>query len=126
MTEALHLTTTDLYALTGYRQPARQCAWLTSRGWVYEPPGRRGDHPKVSRAYHDARMSGQRPQSERQRPRSRPDGLPPNVYERFGSRVYSIGYKARDGCWKFRLSCPVGDRAKIAALRLAAQAQAAE
>lgn len=58
----------ELARLTGYSQPARQCAWLASRGWVFEAPARRGDHPKVAQAYYDARMSGQRPQPERQRP----------------------------------------------------------
>lgn len=55
----LVLTRDDLRALTGYRQTTRQIAWLTSRGWIFEPPARRGDHPKVARAYYDARMSGQ-------------------------------------------------------------------
>jgi hypothetical protein len=54
----LHLTRDDLVALTGYQQPRRMCAWLRARGWVYEAPARRGDVPKVARAYHDARMSG--------------------------------------------------------------------
>lgn len=55
----LHLTAEQLRELTGYVRPSRQCAWLTSRGWVFEPPARRGDRPKVALAYHDARMSGQ-------------------------------------------------------------------
>lgn len=54
------------------------------------------------------------------RPRFRPDGLPPNVHERFGKRLYSIGYKGADNRWRFRLSCPVADRAKIAELRIQA------
>lgn len=58
MNVLLHLTRDDLVALTGYEQPKRMCAWLRTRGWVYEAPARRGDVPKVARAYHDARMSG--------------------------------------------------------------------
>ncbi len=58
-TAELLLTPTELEALTGYRQAARQVAWLQARCWVFELPARRGDHPKVARAYHDARMSGQ-------------------------------------------------------------------
>ena len=46
------------------------------------------------------------------RRRSKPDGLPFNVYERTGVRIYSIGRKnPRTGAWDFRLSCPVGDAA---------------
>jgi integrase len=60
------------------------------------------------------------------RPRSKPDGLPPRVYERFGKRTYSIGHKADSGAWSFRLSCPLGQRAKIAELRLQAVRKAAE
>ena len=51
----------ELEALTGTVQPKRMCEWLESRTWVYEPPVRRGDIPKVLRAYRDARMSGQQP-----------------------------------------------------------------
>ena len=58
MATQIHLTRDDLVALTGYGQPKRMCAWLHARGWVYEAPARRGDVPKVARAYHDARMSG--------------------------------------------------------------------
>jgi hypothetical protein len=48
----------ELVALTATTQPKRMCAWLAARGWVYEPPSRRGDIPKVLRAYRDARLSG--------------------------------------------------------------------
>ncbi|MFT3816868.1 MAG: DUF4224 domain-containing protein [Rubrivivax sp.] len=51
----------DLQRLTGTKQPKRQCAWLDKHSWVYLPPERRGDRPKVARAYHDARLSGQTP-----------------------------------------------------------------
>lgn len=61
MTADLHLSHEQLCSLTGYSQPARQCAWLKSRGWVFEPPAKRGDGPKVAIAYHDARMSGAAP-----------------------------------------------------------------
>lgn len=64
---ALILTPAEVQALTGYAQPARQSAWLKDRGWTFEPPRRRGDCPKVSRAYFEARMSGKAPQPEAQR-----------------------------------------------------------
>ncbi len=51
------------------------------------------------------------------RRRARPDGLPYRVYERLGARVYSIGHKAKDGRWTFRLQCAADDRSKIADLR---------
>lgn len=51
------------------------------------------------------------------RRRRSPDGLPFRVYERTGARTYSIGYKAADGRWLFRLSCPVGDVAQREQLR---------
>ncbi len=51
------------------------------------------------------------------RRRATPDGLPYRVYERFGVRVYSIGYKMRSGVWAFRYECPASDMAQIAKLR---------
>ena len=51
------------------------------------------------------------------RARHKPDGLPFRVYERYGSRVYSIGYKMTSGVWAFRYQCPVDDVSKIRALR---------
>ncbi len=51
------------------------------------------------------------------RRRASPDGLPFRVYERFGVRVYSIGYKMQSGRWAFRYECPIGDGPAIAALR---------
>jgi hypothetical protein len=51
------------------------------------------------------------------RRRATPDGLPFRVYERFGVRVYSIGYKMRSGRWAFRYECPVGDAEADPALR---------
>ena len=55
-----HLTRAELEALTDTVQPKRMCAWLEDRAWVFERPGRRGEIPKVARAYHDARMSGRK------------------------------------------------------------------
>jgi hypothetical protein len=55
------LTLDELRALTGTKQPARMCTWLKARQWPHEPPARRGDWPKVDRAYYLARMSGQQP-----------------------------------------------------------------
>ena len=51
------------------------------------------------------------------RRRDTPDGLPFRVYERFGVRVYSIGYKMRSGVWAFRYECPVDDARQVATLR---------
>lgn len=51
------------------------------------------------------------------RRRSSPDGLPYRLYERIGARVYSIGYKAADGKWAFRLQCPAADMLARALLR---------
>jgi integrase len=51
------------------------------------------------------------------RRRAVPDGLPFRVYERFGKRVYSIGYKLRNGRWAFRYECPVADTRQVAQLR---------
>lgn len=51
------------------------------------------------------------------RRRTSPDGLPFRVYERFGVRVYSIGYKMKSGVWAFRFECPVTDARKVAELR---------
>lgn len=51
------------------------------------------------------------------RRRATPDGLPFRVYERFGVRVYSIGYKMKSGAWAFRYECPVADTRQIAKLR---------
>lgn len=54
----LLLTPDELQALTGTKQPKRQADWLKARGWKFEPPTRRGDCPKVGRAYAEARMAG--------------------------------------------------------------------
>lgn len=51
------------------------------------------------------------------RRRATPDGLPFRVYERFGVRVYSIGYKMKSGKWAYRYECPVDDARQVAALR---------
>lgn len=60
------------------------------------------------------------------RRRDRPDGLPFRVYERRGVRVYSIGHKAADGSWSFRLQCPIDDTRRIAELRRDAIKRAAD
>lgn len=59
------------------------------------------------------------------RRRSAPDGLPYRVYERFGVRTYSIGYKLKSGRWAFRYECPVDDLRQVAALRKKAILQSA-
>ncbi|KXA71084.1 site-specific integrase [Bordetella hinzii] len=60
------------------------------------------------------------------RKRDRRDGLPYRVYERKGTRTYSIGYKLPDNTWAFRLRCPVTDRAKMSELRAEAIRRAGE
>ena len=62
------LTNAELQELTGYQQPKRMVAWLSERGWVFEP-GRPGKVPKVDRAYYLARMSGQAATPRRPAPR---------------------------------------------------------
>lgn len=51
------------------------------------------------------------------RARNKPDGLPFRVYERYGKRTYSIGYKMGSGRWAFRYDCNVDDVAKIREVR---------
>lgn len=58
------------------------------------------------------------------RRRAKPDGLPFRLYERHGVRVYSIGFKGKDGKWAFRLQCPSTERAKVVATRREAIAKA--
>jgi len=60
------------------------------------------------------------------RRRDQPNGLPFRVYERYGTRQYSIGYKLPSGAWAWRLSCPAGDIDKIKALRAEAVSRAAQ
>lgn len=56
---SLLLTAQELRELTGFSKPSKMASWLESRAWVFEPPLKRGEVPKVSRAYFLARMSGQ-------------------------------------------------------------------
>ena len=51
------------------------------------------------------------------KPRSSQDGLPFRVYERYGVRLYSIGYKMKSGRWAFRFKCLVDDANEIRKLR---------
>jgi len=51
------------------------------------------------------------------RPRANPDGLPYRVYEYFGARIYSIGYKLPSGRWAYRYRCKVDDANQIRKLR---------
>ena len=53
----LLLTRDELQALTGTKQAKRMCDWLTIHGWVFVPPTRRAETPKVSRAYSEARLA---------------------------------------------------------------------
>lgn len=58
MTASGLLTRDELVALTGRSQPAAMVRWLHRHNWVYEAPDRRGDIPKVARAFFDAKMTG--------------------------------------------------------------------
>ena len=62
---SLILTRAELCELTGLSQAKRITRWLESRGWVFEPPARRGDIPKVDRSYYLARMSARPANSDR-------------------------------------------------------------
>lgn len=59
------------------------------------------------------------------RSRASHDGLPFRVYERYGARVYSIGYKMKSGRWSFKYRCPVDDAVQIQRLRRDAIAESA-
>jgi len=63
------LTRAELEKLCDTVQPKRMAAWLTARGWVFEPPARRSGFPKVDRAYYLARLSGQQLGTRRAGPR---------------------------------------------------------
>lgn len=54
----LLLDRATLERLTGTVQAKRMCDWLEARHWVFEPPARRGDIPKVAVVYYEARMTG--------------------------------------------------------------------
>ena len=54
----LLLSPDELRDLTGTKQAKRQADWLKARGWVFEPASRRGECPKVGRAFAEARMAG--------------------------------------------------------------------
>jgi len=51
------------------------------------------------------------------RRRATPDGLPFRLFERKGTRKYSIGYKLPDGKWAFRLAAPIVNKARVAQIR---------
>ena len=64
----LTLSRPELEELCDTVQPKRMAAWLSSRGWVFEPSRVRGGLPKVDRAYYLARMSGRQETTSRARP----------------------------------------------------------
>jgi integrase len=55
--------------------------------------------------------------------RINPTGLPYRLYERYGKRDYSIGYKQSNNKWAFSYSCPIKDKSAILALRSKAISQ---
>lgn len=63
------LNRAELEELTGTKQPVRMATWLDRRHWVYEPPARRGEIPKVSRQHFEDRMSGKPKTPRRSGPR---------------------------------------------------------
>ncbi len=56
-----YLTPMELQHLTGYRIRSAVIRWLERNDWPYAAPGADG-WPRVLRAYHDARLSGQKAQ----------------------------------------------------------------
>ena len=58
------MTRAELIQLTGTKQPKRMTAWLSARGWVFEPP-HGSDVPKVDRTYYHDRMAGRTPSATR-------------------------------------------------------------
>lgn len=60
--------------------------------------------------------------------RRKPDGLPFNLYERHGVRVYTIFYKdaAPPRARRFSISCSTGDKGAIASARRTAIKRAAD
>jgi integrase len=55
--------------------------------------------------------------------RRKPTGLPYRLYERYGVRLYSIGYKQTNGKWAFRYTCPIEEKSTILAHRSKAISQ---
>lgn len=60
------------------------------------------------------------------RHRDNPTGLLPYVYERYGLRTYSIGFKPGGKAWAWRERCAVDDRSRILELRRQANERAAK
>lgn len=50
----LTLSDKEIEDLTGYKLPAWQIKWLTSRAWKFEVSA--GGRPKVSRKYYEQKM----------------------------------------------------------------------
>lgn len=52
-----YLEPEEVHQLTGRKQAAKQCAFLTDRGWCFfrNADGR----PQILRTYHDAMLTGQ-------------------------------------------------------------------
>jgi nucleoside-diphosphate kinase len=53
------------------------------------------------------------------------DGLPYRVYERFGKRIYSVGYRLPNDKWAFRYSCAITDAVGVKKLRAKAITESA-
>jgi hypothetical protein len=53
----LFLQPDEIEALTGYKRPAEQCAFLKRKGWRFEQNA--AGAPRVARAYFERRMVGQ-------------------------------------------------------------------
>ena len=64
----LTLSLEELRDLTKLKHSRKIADWLALRGWVHEPPRKRGDVPVVDRTYYLARMSGAVDQERRTRP----------------------------------------------------------
>lgn len=53
----LFLQPDEIEALTGYKRPAEQCAFLKRKGWRFEQNA--AGAPRVARAYFERRMVGE-------------------------------------------------------------------
>lgn len=57
-TDGILLSRSELTDLTGAFRSSAMVHWLERRNWIFEPPAKSGDYPKVARAYFLSRMTG--------------------------------------------------------------------
>lgn len=66
MESTLFLSTEELGTLTGFKTPARQVAWLRTKGWRFEINGNR--RPIVARKYAEKMLGCSVPEESAYRP----------------------------------------------------------